>query len=83
LTYARAFEIRPARTRFWIEAAHVGPRAFGHKCPDRETLPICRWDHRIGPNSHHRMGKKFWEFWKLDRESLILELNETFEQFNC
>ena len=81
LTWIRSLPCFLCGTRFRVEAAHVGPRAFGQKCPDREVLPICRWDHRIGPHSHHKLGRKFWMFWKLDKEQLIQKFNEQFEGF--
>jgi hypothetical protein len=45
------------------EAAHLAARAFGQKCSDRETGPLCAWDHRLGPHSHHALGRKFWQHW--------------------
>lgn len=61
------------------EAAHVGERGLSQKCPDRETLPLCRWHHTEGPESHHRLGKRFWTVWGLDRDALIAELNGRFK----
>ena len=64
----------------WVEAAHVGERGLGQKCPDQETLPLCVWHHRAGPKSVHVLGRKFWEFWKLDRFKLIAEHVERFQK---
>jgi hypothetical protein len=58
------------------EAAHLGIRPFGQKCSDRDTGPLCAWDHRIGPHSHHRLGTRFWEHYGLDRATLIHDLNQ-------
>ena len=60
------------------EAAHVGTRAFGQKCSDRETFPLCAWDHRVGPHSHHALGRQFWPHYRLDRAALIRGLNERY-----
>ena len=59
------------------EAAHFGARAFGQKCSDRETGPLCAWDHRLGPHSQHALGKRFWQHHGLDRDTLFRELNES------
>ena len=63
-----------------IEAAHVGGRGLSQKCNDRETIPLCRWHHRTGPESHHRAAKRFWEIWAIDKTELIRKLNEKFEE---
>jgi len=65
------------------EAAYVGPRGTGQKCPDREAMPLGKAHHLHptaggGPESHHALGKKFWEHHHLDRETLITELNELY-----
>src|SRR5689334_22685875 len=64
------------------EAAHLGTRAFGQKCSDRETGPLCDWDHRLGPHSHHVLGKKFWNCHAINRAKLIRHLNERYETRN-
>lgn len=66
------------------EAAHVGQRAFGRKGADREAIPLGRGHHqRAGsggwPDSHHRMGKKFWEYHKINRDMVIAELQKLYE----
>jgi len=66
-------------SRLFVEAAHVGDRAFGQKCPDTETLPLCRKHHRLGPQSHHHLGKRFWLVWNLNRDHLIARLNANYE----
>lgn len=63
-----------------IEAAHVGARGFGQKCPDSEAIPLCAWHHRIGPTSHHRLGKTFWVYHGMDKEALIAELNRRYTE---
>lgn len=68
----------PQTTR--TEVAHVGERGLGQKCSDRETAPLCCYHHRIGKYAHHKLGKKFWEHWKLDKAILIEELNNAFER---
>lgn len=65
------------------EAAHVGRRGLGQKCSDRETLPLCgEMHHRLGPLSHHVLGKRFWKTHNLDRDSLIVEFNRRFDLEN-
>lgn len=62
------------------EAAHVGERGFGQKCPDRETLPMCGGlHHREGPHSHHKLGRRFFVLHALDRDVLIAELNSAYD----
>ena len=55
-----------------IEAAHVGVRGLGQKCADREAVSLCASHHRTGKQAHHVLGRKFWEFHKLDRDTTIL-----------
>lgn len=66
------------REKYRIEAAHVGERGIGRKCPDAETLPICSQHHTRGRDSHHRLGKGFWEHWNLDRDVLVKEHRERY-----
>jgi len=63
-----------------IECAHVGERGFGQKCSDYETVPLCAHHHRINADSHHVLGKRFWEVHKLDRDALIAQLNSMYEK---
>jgi hypothetical protein len=53
---------------------------MSQKCSDRETIPLCAKHHREGPESHHKLGKKFWEYHGLDRDALIKQLNEEYER---
>jgi hypothetical protein len=53
------------------EAAHVGQRGLGQKCSDLEAIPLCGCHHRTGEFAHHRLGKRFWTFWKIDRYEVI------------
>lgn len=57
-----------------IEAAHVGVRGLGQKCPDAEAIPLCAWHHRTGPLSHHVLGKNFWGRHGIDRDATIAQL---------
>ena len=61
------------------EAAHVGARGLGQRCPDRETIPLCALHHTRGEHAHHRMQKEFWVFWDLDRIKLIEEFQTRYE----
>ncbi len=61
------------------EAAHTGERGLSQKAPDREAIPLCKWHHTEGPESHHRLGKAFWAKWWIDRNELIRKMNEEFD----
>jgi hypothetical protein len=63
-----------------IEAAHVGARGLGQKCPDRQCVPLCIWHHTAGPHCYHRSAKTFWSHWKLDRFELIEGFNARYEE---
>jgi hypothetical protein len=67
-------------TRRYVEAAHVGTRGLGQKASDYTTLPLCSWHHVQGPESHHAMGKRFFQHWGLDRVRLIDGFNTRYEQ---
>jgi hypothetical protein len=61
------------------ECAHVGAKGLSQKCPDCESLPLCALEHhRVGPEAHHVLGKRFWGFHGLDRMGLIRELQDLF-----
>jgi hypothetical protein len=49
---------------------------------DRETGPLCGWDHRLGQHSHHALGRSFWQHHRIDRGKLIQELNERYKAAN-
>jgi len=70
----------PFLQRERTEAAHVGKRGIGQKCSDWEAIPLCRWHHRIGPESHHTLGKNFWKHHAINRDELIRELQEMHER---
>ena len=54
-----------------VEAAHVGDRGLGQKCRDQETIPLCGYHHRTGPDSQHVMGKQFWGHHAINRADLV------------
>lgn len=62
----------------YTEAAHVGPRGFGIRCNDRETIPLCPGHHRTRRDAHHVLGKQFWEYHGLNRWGLIEYYNSIF-----
>lgn len=49
-----------------IQADHAGPRPFGRKCSDHETIPLCEYHHRCragisGPfEGWGREGMRAW-----------------------
>jgi hypothetical protein len=62
------------------EAAHTGPRGLSNKADDRGAIPLCGiLHHREGPESHHKLGKRFFEHHRIDREVLVGELNRQYE----
>lgn len=62
------------------EAAHVGDRGMGQKCPDREAIPLCGVEHhREGKESAHRLQKAFWRHYGIDRDTVIAEYNRRFD----
>ncbi len=61
-----------------IEAAHVGVRGLGQKCPDSQAVPLCAAHHRTGKQAQHLLGRKFWEFHNLDRDAEIGKLRELY-----
>lgn len=64
-----------SRQRSPTEAAHCGPRALSRKASDDTCLPLCAIEHhRVGPESHHKLGKRFWGFHGLDRSVLIKQM---------
>lgn len=60
------------------EAAHVGMRGLGQKCSDWEAIPLCACHHRTGEYAHHRIGKRFWLFWDLNRLEVIARYQAKF-----
>jgi hypothetical protein len=61
-----------------VEVAHVGARAYGQKCSDRETLPLCPSCHREGPQALHKLGRRFWETHGLDSTELVGQFNAAY-----
>jgi len=72
-------DISPCQGR--ITAHHAGDHGASQKAPDRTAIPLCDWHHQHGPHAiHGKLGKRFWEFHGLDRDKLIKELNDRFDQ---
>lgn len=62
------------------EAAHTGPRGLSAKSDDRTAIPLCGHEHhREGKQSHHKLGKKFFEHHHIDRDALVAELNKQYD----
>lgn len=63
------------------QAHHAGVRGFGQRADDRTAVPLCGQHHDRGrPNSVHTLGKKFWDFWAIDKDRIIEDLNRRYEQ---
>lgn len=62
------------------EAAHTGPRGLSNKSDDRSAIPLCgELHHREGKESHHKLGKKFFEHHHIDCDALVAELNKQYD----
>lgn len=62
------------------DVAHVGIRGLGQKSDHRQVLPICRRHHTQDPDAHHRLGKKFWAYHRLDRDALVAAHRARYKQ---
>jgi hypothetical protein len=62
-----------------VEAAHTGPHGMSQKSDDHTCIPLCEEHHREGKFSYHKLGRKFWTHWGIDRQQLVRTLNERFE----
>ena len=65
-----------------IEAHHAGDHGFGRRAPDRTAIPLCAKHHRHGEDAAHKLGKNFWKHHNLDRDRIISELNERYNQLH-
>lgn len=62
------------------EAAHVGARGASQKCPDREAIPLCGIEHhREGPESAHKLQKRFWEHHGINKRRIIAAIVRQYE----
>lgn len=68
----------PQKTR--TEVAHVGERGLGQKCSAYETLPISEYYHRTGPLALHKLGKKFWTHFGIDKAAQISHYQSLYEK---
>lgn len=62
------------------EAAHVGERGLGQKCPDREAIPLCGEHHRTGPLAHHVLGREFWFMHSMNKTEIIARYNQLYAE---
>jgi hypothetical protein len=65
-----------------VEAHHAGDHGYAQRAPDRTAIPLCARHHRESTIAAHVMGKNFWPFHGLDRDSIIRELNERYDQLH-
>jgi hypothetical protein len=70
----------PYRQVWPTEAAHVGERGLSQKCSDYETLPLCAGHHRIGRQSHHVLGRKFWEHHGINKPEILSGYMKLFKE---
>jgi hypothetical protein len=61
------------------QAHHAGYRGLSQRADDRTCIPLC-WTHhdRNSPHSIHTLGRKFWEFYQLDRQATIEEMQRRY-----
>lgn len=63
------------------ECAHVGLRGISQKCSDLEAIPLCgERHHRLGPTSHHAIGRHFWKHHGLDKDVLVAYYQRLFKE---
>jgi hypothetical protein len=62
------------------QAHHAGHRGLSQRADDRTCIPLC-WTHhdRNSPHSVHTLGRKFWQFYSIDRQAIIEEMNRRYE----
>lgn len=62
-------------------AHHAGHRGLSQRAPDRTAIPLC-WRHhdRGSSQSIHTLGKTFWGKFGLERDAVIAELNNRYDQ---
>ena len=65
-----------------VEAHHAGEHGYAQRAPDRTAIPLCSYHHRTGPDAVHQLGKNFWTHHGLDRDSIIKQLNERYNQLH-
>lgn len=66
------------------EAHHAGDHGFAQRPPDRTAIPLCGWHHRLSHDAAHGpLGRHFWAHHNLDRDSIIKQLNERYNQLNA
>lgn len=64
-----------------VEADHVGDRAFGLRCGDDETLPVCVQHHRLGREARHVLGKNWWKHHGINRTDLLAHYAKLYAEF--
>jgi hypothetical protein len=67
------------------EAAHttvLGKSGIGAKSPNRSTIPLCAWCHRLATDAYHALTpERMWaEYHALDLPKLVADLNTEFQQ---
>lgn len=65
LAYVRRKPCMACGSRVGVEAAHIryGLTGMQRKPDDARALPLCAWDHRLGPKAQHKTGDEqaWWE----------------------
>lgn len=76
LAFIRSMPSAVSSSRRNIEACHTGPHGLGQKSSDFSAIPLTAQEHRLGPNSYHKLGaRKFAELHSLDIPALVAKLN--------
>ena len=80
LRFIRTLPCACCDSRRGVESSHMGPHGMGQKSSDLSAIPLCRWHHRTGPGSYHKLGPvAFAETHGLDVSRLIVRLNTAYE----
>ena len=83
LAWIRTLRCLLCGTTRGVEAAHSGPHGLSQKAPDSSALPLCWHCHREGPQSYHKLGRRFFAVNGLKpREILVMAYNMAFEERN-
>lgn len=64
------------------EAAHLGEiRGLRQKAADNTAAPLCGFHHRTDALSHHKIGRRFWDWLGISREVIIARYQRAYAKF--
>ncbi len=62
------------------EAAHMGPHGIAQKASDWTCIPLCARHHREGPDSAHKLGKRFAKHHRIKLAKFQAKLRAEYER---